>query len=207
SATAATSFIAGSIAISAASASLTLTSSSAIRTLMRFLRGIARRLRGGLRTRGNPELHGRAGLGSAVHAQPPADQLGPLSHRGEPEVPWSRSDPPGLEADAVVGDADAVATVLLEHGDLCGRGPGVFADVRERLLRDSVEDHTRLLVRLRREPVVEPELGRALFAGLLEVHPQRLAQPLAVEGGRAQLEQQVPQARDRELDRVLEVAE
>src|SRR5438270_5930582 len=97
---------------------------------------------------GNPE----AELGSRPHdagqLQPAAGHLGPLAHRGEPEVPGARLDLVHLEADSIVLHAATVAALRGLQPDLHRVGLGVLADVRERLLDDPEEDGAGLQRRL-----------------------------------------------------------
>ena len=205
----------------ASSASRTVGSSSATSTRIEALRAHAasrcrRSLhppaeqRGRLRhgTAGDPDLDRRSLAGSGIDPQPAAGQGCALLHRRETEMARHRLELLGNEPDAVVGHPDSVALVaLVEHDGrvlgvarACGRSPGAPG----RCGRGSFASPAAA-VRFKLSSsgwLVVPSLWR-----LVEIQLEGRGEPIGVERRWAQLEEKMSKSRDRELDRLLELAE
>jgi hypothetical protein len=77
---------------------------------------------------------------------------------------------------------------------------GVLTHIAERLLDDAVDKHPHRRFGLRVHLGVELALEAALGLELLQLHPHRRRQTVAVQGRRAEVEDQGAQSHDRLLD-------
>ena len=91
---------------------------------------------------GDADAYACAASGFRVDVEGAADGLGALSHGVKPESGPARDlEPGGIEAVAVVGDADGKTAVDAVHIDFDAACLRVFSNVCERLLNDPHQLH------------------------------------------------------------------
>src|SRR6266545_5105308 len=101
--------------------------------------------------------HGRACARHRLDCELPAERLGPLAHRREPEATLADHPRRGIEANAVVPYGDRHAAVARLDVDDHRLGSGVMHGVVQRLLDDTVQ--LRLDGRRELGCVVDPQVG------------------------------------------------
>src|SRR5687767_7996237 len=114
---------------------------------------------GPVAVRGNPDLDHRASSRIARHPGPAAGKFRALAHGNHPQVARRRSVRLRRDAHAVVLDSHQHAAVMLLEPDFDMVRPGVFPDVRQRLLGDAIQDVPRfrrgLILQVDLYPVTE----------------------------------------------------
>src|SRR2546423_3214130 len=143
------------------------------------------------------EAHGRPRTRRRADLEPAADALGALLHRGQPQVRRTQAGRTGIEADAVVRDLEPEEPVLAGEPHDDPRGVGVAERVLERLLGDAedlpvaggVAGGARIDLQLDLALLQPPQDVDVLAEGAPE--------PVAVEVGRPQLEDQRAQLVER----------
>jgi hypothetical protein len=96
-----------------------------------------------------------------------------------------------FEAHAVVSDPGQDAIVHSRHCTFDAAGPGMLADVGQRLLRDAVGDDLRLGRRAVLQRGLQLDVDGVLPFHHVQVLAQRRGKPALIERRRPQLEEQV----------------
>src|SRR3954469_9515960 len=143
------------------------------------------------------QAHGRPVAGRRADLQAAAGAPRALLHRRQAQLPRAQLGIARVEADAVVGDLehDAPLRAAEPHGDVLGAG--VAQRVVQRLLGNAQHLAVALLVAARAVVDGELDVDGVERAEDRDVLAQRAGQPVARQGGRAQLEDQRAQLLER----------